>query len=289
MTRSFCVALLLTLAVSPVMGEVEPGFESWCALVTVEAVGEEETTPPDGLPGSLELRGARYEVDVLGSLAVGNLVLEFYNPTSETLQVAYHGRDPGSLRLESIQAQIGDAEAADWAKLQIEKGAKTAPTGKKVAGRRQVGRQAKPAPAVTRLALPASGTVKIHGQFRQILPFNEDRFDLLLPAIGGDCAGLNEHWPEEGVAGAPLEVRIRVHHDRPLALAESPSHEVLVSFEDDHSLVELLNDPFGDRMFEFGLALGETDEPVLTAYTTPDVDGEQIGRASCRERVSKQV
>jgi len=268
MTRSFSLVLLLFLAVSPVLGEVEPAFDSWCSFVSVEAVGEEETALPDGLPSSLELRGARYEVDVLGNMAAGSLVLEFYNPTSETLQVEYHARKPGGLRVESIRAQVGDTEEIDWTKLQH---ARTAPTKQKVAGRRQAPRQ--PAAAVTRLALPASETVKIHKQFQQTLPFNEDRFELLLPAIGGDCSGLTESWPEDGLPGAPLDVRVRLHHDRPLALAESPSHEVLVSFEDSHNLVELLNDPFGDRMFELGFALGETDEPVLTAYTTPDVDG----------------
>jgi len=79
--------------------------------------------------------------------------------------------------------------------------------------------------------------------------------------------------PEGMDPTAPLSVVLRIHHDQPLEVAESSSHDVLIEFEGDHTVVELVApDPLGQTAFEFSYALGQADEPGLAGFATPETE-----------------
>jgi Ca-activated chloride channel family protein len=249
LVASTCV----TIAAGAAGIQAADGPPSWCAFAQAEA--------SDGGQGILTPRSTRYDVDVLGSVAIGALALQFENGGPEAIEIVFSARRPTGFRLDSLT--FGSSEGADAQPLEFE--------FEKAVKRERTRGKSSPQQAIETafqseaLELAAEESVWVRISFTQELRFAGDRFLLSLPVVGGSCAA-------SGTAPvSPLDVVLRVHHDQPLELAESSTHELLIEFEGDHTVAELVApDVTGETSFEFAFALGRADEPVLTGFVSPE-------------------
>jgi Ca-activated chloride channel family protein len=264
MTQRLTLAVLIfLLAFSAVPADVDRPDRTW----NTEMSG----TPTDsgGARAALRLVRASYEVDVLGSLAVGELIQEFVNDSGVNVSATYVGQPPG-LAIVKLEAEVGgqtqDIRAED--RSSEAKSRKAASTRAK-RQRRSVQQQAQPSQAVE---VEAGKSVIVRATFRATLPIDEGRFLLRLPGVGGQPSDTpaEEGTPPLGPMGA---ITVSVHHEEPLPYAESRTHDVIAGYEGDRTVFELAEGESESREFELEFAHGVEDDATLLGNVTSSDDG----------------
>ncbi len=240
---------------------------SWEAALPVAADSRE--ADPEA-PAQLDFAVATYEVDIFGALAVGTLVQEFVHHGETELVASYQGRAPRGMRLESFSVEI-DGETLDDA---------AAPPEKKAPAR---GRRS-PKKERTPVGLSKSRTfdvapgqrVTVRSEFQMDLRLVEGRFILQLPAIRTVNAAASSRDTETEAPGVPSSISIFVHYDAVLPQAESSTHEIIVDFEGDRTVVELADgDRIESRDFELQFSVGDEENATLSSYVGEETLGER--------------
>jgi len=225
---------------------------------------------PTAVSPALRLTRASFEVDVLGPLAVGELIREFVSETETALLPAAFGSAP-NLPLESMEVTIGGQTH------QLGATAISPRAGRqKAKARPKAGRAAAPPPPAPIAPLHVEGgqAVIVRSTFRMALPLRDGRLQLRLPAVAPSHAGTPGAAAEPALEpGPPGAIVITVHHDEPLLLAESATHDVIASYEGDRTVIELAERETESRDFELEFALGVEDDPTLVGQVIPSEDG----------------
>jgi Ca-activated chloride channel family protein len=266
---SFLAALAVVTfsAAAPILAE-DAVCRPWQSRETAVAKEAEASAPR---PVPLTQLRAHYDVDILGSMALGTVVYEFVNAGEVPAKVFCEA--PLGLRAHSVALEVSG---------EVHKGAaETKAEPKQPAGRQQL-RKAKTVPSGVRtkpVEVPAGEIVTFRADFQSSLMIDDGSFQLQLPAAELDR--------EEEPAPAALEalarldyvashVTLAIHDDEPLARADSATHQVFVSYEGDRTLVEIGEGERVDREFRFEFALGTEQDANLLGYVGPEgVDGER--------------
>jgi hypothetical protein len=261
----------LTLAIALVLlGWSTPATAAGRPGQTRDTKIPEASTEREETPTPLRLLRASYEIDVLGSLAVGELVREFASDTAADVTAASVGEPPG-LSIEKLTIEIaGRTQELRTPADHPKKGRKS---GSSRAGRQRSGRAEPPQPAQA-IHVEAGEPLIVRSTFRMALPIRDGRFLLRLPAVREAAPSAATTEAEDALPSGPLgTITISIHHEEPLLHAESQSHDVITAYEGDHTVVELAEGESESREFEFEFALGVEDDSTLMGQVTPTDDG----------------
>jgi len=215
--------------------------------------------------GRLDLTRVSYEIDVYGAVALGKLTQEFQNAGKEPVVGAY--RMPQSrLRVDRLDVRVAGDVVEPSAPAKDARGARAVP-----ATRERQGAQAGP-----RVTVEPGAPVEVVADFRLTLPVETGLLRLRVPAPNLEAlAGGRERLasPAGDPEHVPVTLRVVIHHDEPLAVAKSPSHEIVVDFDGSQSVVELAQGDLDGREFELDFAIGPEDAPTLLAHVGPERNG----------------
>jgi Ca-activated chloride channel family protein len=244
---------------------------------------------PRGVTRSLPLVRAHYHVEVIGSTATGTLEQEFRNDTTSARLATYTMTDTAGLRTTDLHYEInGELLTA----LET-----TAARPASEAGRSPAQRSSAPTDAAgmrgRAIELAADQTIIVRTGFRLEVPLVKGRSRLRLPVVltaappgeapaprrsGADPRNAGEMAIRQRLETVPLSITINVHHDRSLTEVDSPSHELMVSFEGDRTVIEPAR--MGSRSrkaFDLIYSLGAEYEATLLVYAGPETeDGRQV-------------
>jgi Ca-activated chloride channel family protein len=265
--RPTLIVVLLFLAASAAPAEVDGSAPSWNAQMSVAP----ET--PGATGSALRLVRASYAVDVLGSLAVGELVQVFVNESAADVSASYAGHPPG-LSIRGVEVEV----AGETQELAV--AAKTPPRGRAAAsaraGRTGNKRDARPQPS-RKIDVEAGQSATVRTTFRLALPIRDGRFLLRLPAVTGKAPQEPSDEAAQVSPGPPGTIRVSIHHEEPLPFAESSSHELITAYEGDRTVIEPVDGEAPSREFELEFALGvEDDATLLGSVTSSDNDVHQV-------------
>ena len=250
------VAACVALAVAPA-----DAADTWQGAMLGVAAGDAA-----GDVVLLDLVAAGYEIDIMGSVVFGTLVLTFENPSEEALKAQVAVASPNGIVIREIRCVDEAGVAFDSADERADRRSKSA----RQARRPGAGSSAQLGPAIV---VPPGQTVVSRALFVLELPLRESRYSLTLPAMRTcSSAPTSRSAAARWDVDVPLELAISVHHDEPLYELTSPTHDVYASFDGLRSLVEVAG--FVERTpFELEFALGSEDEPALMSFTGPETDG----------------
>jgi hypothetical protein len=222
-------------------GQLERGIRAAMSGPAVNA--PEEAAVP------LSLVRAHYFLEVIGSTATGTLEQEFRNDTSIARRAAYSMTGMAGLRTVDLHYEI------DGEQTPALEDAKTSSAAE--AGHLRTQRASASAGAsVMRgraIEVGAEQTVVVRTDFRLEVPLVQGRSRLQLPIVLTEASPVESPYPQRsggdprdaGEAGlrqrletVPLSITINVHHDRSLTEVDSPSHELMVNFEGDRTVIE---------------------------------------------------
>jgi Ca-activated chloride channel family protein len=255
---ALAVAVVL-LACNAVSAESPP----WSAEMAA-APGE-----PGAATSPLRLIRASYEIDVLGSLAVGELTQVFVNDNPVDVSATYVAHPPG-IFVETLEAEVAGRT------LELRTAAKSRPTGRAATASRTAQKRGRPAerapqPSQT-IEMEAGDAVTVRAVFKMGLPLRGGRFVLRLPAVTGPVPPVAEGEERPAAVGPPGTISVAIHHEEPLPYAESRSHEVITVYEGDRTVIELAQGDSDSREFELEFALGMADDATLLGNVTSTQD-----------------
>jgi len=262
--RPTLIVVMLFLAASATMAEVDRSGPPWSAQMSVAPESPGATRP------TLRLARASYQVDVLGSLAVGELVQVFVNESAEDVSASYAGHPPG-LSIRGVEVEVrGETQ-------ELAVAAKTPPSGRAAASARAgKKRDARPQPS-RKIDVEAGQSATVRTTFRLALPIRDGRFLLRLPAVTGKAPQEPSDEAPQVSPGPPGTIRVSIHHEEPLPFAESSSHELMTAYEGDRTVIEPVDGEAPSREFELEFALGvEDDATLLGSVTSSKNDVHQV-------------
>jgi von Willebrand factor type A domain len=262
--------------------------------------------PPPGILVSLEtptthsrLLDTAYVVDVYAGMAVGSLMREYATEEDDDLAVSYRiASVPGfefvRLDLESssflgalafvpadeaeaaarasrerlvrLASDVSDGQARD--ELSRLSDSERRELLEHLRGVRKPPDDLEPAPPLRRLRsvpfpLESKELVTLRATFRANLAIDGRMFRLTLPQV----------W-EAGVPELPIRVQVTIHHPTRLALVRSLTHQVLVDFVGDRTIVEPVERTIaGDDPFELEFALAAESQPTVAGFVREDKYG----------------
>jgi len=121
-------------------------------------------------------------------------------------------------------------------------------------------------------------SVEVRLQFQRTLPLREGLFVLELPAVSAEkLAGVRQR--DEALSGGAVQsvvvgLTVTVHHEDPLPVAESRSHELVVSYTGNRSVIDIIDgEGLGDRDFDLRFSIGPEDDPTLLGYVGAEQEG----------------
>jgi len=277
------------------------------ALVTAGRPGTEAPSDPTAtILVSLEtptthprLVDTAYEVDVYGGMAVGSLIREYASEAEDALSVSY--RIASSTGLEFVRLDLESSgflgaldlvpadDAGDAARASRERVARLAsdlragnarvdfahlPVSERKQLLEQLGTVSKasdggePAPLLQQLRsvpfpLETGEPVTLRATFRAALSIDGRMFRLTLPLVR-----------EAGVPDLPIRVQVTIRHPTRLPLARSRTHQVLVDFVGDRTIVEPVARTIpGDDPFELEFALASATQTTVAGFLREEKDG----------------
>jgi hypothetical protein len=205
------------------------------------------------------------EIDVYGGMAVGTLIQEFENPAESDHSVAYTcsfrgGAEPRMLELETSgprrELALQPAEPRDTR-------SKQAPRDEELLSEP--------------FTIPGEEQATLRTGFQLALPLDGRTFRLTAPEVhrGPIAAGTQKgKTAAEPAATLPVKIVVTVHHGEPLMEVRSPSHEIIVDFVGDRTIVETVRPEVpGDRAFELEFALNSKESPTVAGYLRRDEEG----------------
>ncbi len=241
---------------------------------------------PDGAAERLVFVSARYEVDVLGSIATGMLVQEFHNDTEHDLEVSYRLKTGPSIRTGSITYET-DGEARDGALPEEEEKPESEPAAGGAGGTKKTVKE-KPASGDTRggaVRVRANKSVTVRTRFTVEVPLDTGQSRLRLPAIYADQVPVarpravrrqapraldRDTRPQGGPDIVPMSISVNVHHDERLLDYKSRTHDIIASFDGEKTIIEPARMEIVDgKPFELMFSYGSEYDATLLAYAGP--------------------
>ncbi len=292
-TASVLALILVCLAASihPVAAENQPVDRPVAAFsVGLEIQPEEEgqAPPPPALIG------ATYEIDVYSGMATGVLVQEFEHQSEEDQTAIYECSIEGAVDFAFLE--LGSyGRSRELPVEMVEQDATKAKEGRGAQSKRSTPRKAaKDGTSRARTLrsdlfdiLPEERPTLRTG-FRLALPVEGRLFKLALPTVR------DTHSTKQPPAPVPVRILLTVHHEEPLPLVRSSTHQILVDFAGDRTMIETIETAVpGDRPFELEFALNDRGSPTIAGYirngedgrravetvlTPPEAPGEQAAR-----------
>ncbi len=223
---------------------------------------------PEGVPSSLVLERAAYEIEIYGATALVALVQEFSNAGEEAVSATYRWTAEERYQPEFVSVEIAGAIRP----LRLERQAQPASKSearRKTATPRSLSHLRTEAsdPKSRRKPVEVLGeTVAVEGRqhvwirtaFRGRLSVDHGTLRLTLPAVDP----------------TPLPVSVTVNIHAPLLEPTSPSHDVLVAYEGDRTVVELVRqDGLEGRPFVLEFRVVEDDDANFASFVEAEIDG----------------
>jgi len=295
--RTFAgIALLIiagTLGTLPVVADTPETDRLSVALV-------EKTDPARGVAASPALVRGEYVVDIHGGMAVGTLLQHFAHAPGFEAEAVYRfavGQQTQITRIEleekrgrrelTIDAKNGPLDpnaryrellseltAEDRAKLRPEKRAAMMAEVERLrlarsrspVGDRDDRTQRTTSASSEPFPIESEEPVVLATSFRQSLTVAGRMFHLRLPALH-DATAPQRASGREGIETLPLSIVVTIHHSEPLMDVRSPSHDVLVDFVGDRTIVETVRPEVpAERPFELEFAFNTREDPTLAGY-----------------------
>jgi Ca-activated chloride channel family protein len=221
--------------------------------------------PARPAPSAPRLLRAVQEIDVYGGMAVGTLIQEFENPAESEQSAAYGCSIRGAVEPRQLELEI----AGPGRELALQP---ADPDDKRTKKDRR-GHQFFSEP----FTIPGEEQATLRTGFQLALPLEGRTFKLTAPRVHRGSVETTEH---QGAAGAvpadavPVKIVVTVHHGEPLMEVRSPSHEILVDFVGDRTIIETVRPEVpGDRAFELEFAVNSKESPTVAGYLRSDEEG----------------
>jgi hypothetical protein len=234
------------------------------------AVRTEAAAPGDLLP--VECTRVAYAVDVYGGTAVGTLTYSLTNGGPDAATAVFASTLPSTVEVVGL-ALASEGAVAD---LEVEAvvGASEPPAR---AARVDPRRPAVPnggAVSSVRSAsfeIAAGATFEVRTRFRVPLSVERGIFGLTLPPVEQEPSrGARPSSPPRAVLET---VSVTVHHDAPLVAPASSSHQILVDFLGDRTVIEPVAREFPASLaFSVTFATGSEKEPTIAARVRREGD-----------------
>jgi len=216
-----------------------------------------------------KLLSARYEVDVYGGMARGTLIQRFEVDRTAEFDARYALGASPALTFDASVANV-DGREYDLSLERLEPQEPTQSAGGAPRSRRPAARPStQKTIAYLSDAFPIADveSVELWTRFGAALPLESGHFRLRLPLVLDPSR-------VSGAVEVPVRIAVAVHHDAPLRSARSRTHEIIVDYEGDRSVIELVDERgLLGQAFELELALGPEDEPNLAGYVGGESDG----------------
>jgi Ca-activated chloride channel family protein len=244
------------------------------AIVITAAAADESRAPgvlavglaPDEGPAAarLPLVRASWEIDVYGGMASGTLTQEYANDTEETRTVRWGATLDPALELVLLEQEDGGRIG----ELEFER-------VKEVRARETTAIRSMP------FEVSAEQPAWIRSSVRTPLSLEGRTFTLTLPAVldGGAATAAGDTAAKRVATngkpqGPGLRIVINVHRDEPLLLARSRTHDILVDYVGDRTIIETTRSEVrADRPFELEFAVNPEDEATPAAFLRGREDG----------------
>ncbi|HEX5042430.1 MAG TPA: VWA domain-containing protein [Candidatus Polarisedimenticolaceae bacterium] len=218
----------------------------------------------------VECTQVSYAVDVYGGTAVGTLTYAFSNGSAETVTARFASTLPSPVEVLGL-ALVSQGRLEDLAVEPVVTERTTPPRTARPDPRRP---EAPPAPAVSRMRsapfqIEARSTFEMHMRFRVPLSVERGIFGLTLPALQPEPAtDRRRPSPPRTVLES---VSVSVHQDAPLVAPASATHEILVDYLGDRTVIEPVARQFpASEAFSLTFATGSEKEPTLAARVQRD-------------------
>jgi hypothetical protein len=261
-----------------------------------------ETRPIEPDPGiepapKPQLIAVAYEVDVYGGMAVGTLVQVFANDSETAYEGSYQVISGEAVKFQAIELETkgyvhslnaeSEEDSATTEHRRVDRIERDLRAGKTDVLaeigtltradrdelldrlRKTPSRNSDTAPAVWHLTsdpfpIEAEEPWTLRAKFRTSLPLEGRLFRLTLPAVHATEGTPVGPSPETEL---PMQVQITIHHPQPLPLAASDTHQILVDFVGDRTIVETARRTVrADRPFVLEFAVGSEEQPTLAGY-----------------------
>lgn len=238
------------------------------AMSPALAVGMQVADDGSVEPAALPLSRVVYEIEVYGGMAVGTLVQEFANDTETERTVNWGALPGGGLELTLLdQDDDGRVRSLEFELRE--------PEGRK-------GRVAQPRAFLSEpIELAAERPAVIRTGLRMPLELEGRHFTLRLPAVRDLHAVTRQPsgGSEEPVA-ATARIIVTVHREEPLLLARSGTHDILVDYVGDRTIIETTRSEVPiDRPFELEFAVNSEDAPTVAGFLRGETDGRRAVEA----------
>jgi len=221
---------------------------------------------------------AVYEIHVWGGMAVGQLTQEFVNEQERETRVLYSTTNALGIDVQRIELESDGALYELKLERLVPKQKKSARNTGKTQRVQQLSRiDGIGSAAVARIPrtvqtepfdLAAEASTTVHADLSWPILLEGRIFRLTLPAIrpAGELTGEAEP--------IPLQLSITVHSDRQLDVVESDTHQILVDFVGDKTIIEPVDAEIaGNRPFELRFAVNDRTSPTVTGYHVNDGAG----------------
>jgi Ca-activated chloride channel family protein len=196
------------------------------------------------------------EIEIYGGMALGTLIQEFENRAESDQSAAYGCSVRGAVEPRMLELEI-DGPGRELALQAADPDEKRA---KKVQRRHEFLSEL--------FTIPGEERATLRTGYRLALPLEGRTFKLTAPMVQ---RGTAEAEPTEAV---PVKIVVTVHHGEPLMEVRSPSHEILVDFVGDRTIVETVRPEVpGDRAFELEFAVNSKQSPTVAGYLRSDEEG----------------
>ncbi len=267
----FLILVCLAASAHPVAAKDQLADQPVAAFsVGLEVQPEEEEQIPPPPP----LIGAAYEIDIYSGMAAGILVQEFDHQSEADRAAIYECSIKGEVDITLLERGSYGRNRELLAEM-VEEDSTKAKEDRAAQSKRSTARKAAKDDA-SRARLLRSEPFDILSEerptvrtgFRLALPLEGRLFKLALPVVR------DAHSANQPPAAVPVRIFLTVHHDEPLPLVRSSTHEILVDFAGDRTVIETIETEVpGDRPFELEFALNDRVSPTFAGYIRRGEDG----------------
>ncbi len=245
-------------AATPARSETPPAIR-WAVRTEAPTAG--------ALP--VECTRVGYEVDVYGGTAVGTLTYAFSHEGKDGLTAHFASILPASVevlgfalqsegRLDDLAVEPVSAESD--ARERTPRAQPARPAGSRVRGEAPSVSGVRSAP----FEIAGDSTFEVRTRFRLPLSMERGIFGLTLPAV-------EQELPLTSPRTILSSVSVSVHHGAPLLSPASSTHEILVDFTGDRTIIEPVTREFPANLaFSLTFATSPAKEPTLAGRVLRD-------------------
>ncbi|CCQ75041.1 marine proteobacterial sortase target protein [Magnetospira sp. QH-2] len=291
------VAVLLATAIVSAAARAEMVFQP-----VVSSPESEEDTPFLVEPTQAPAVATQIQMEIVGPLARTRVRQLFVNPEAQWVEGSYVFPLPEDAAVDSLRMRVDDRIIEGEIK-EKEEARRHYETAKRQGKKASLVTQERPNLFTTAVAnIPPRGKIAVEIGFQEVIRWTEGRYELRFPATmtpryipgrqkvlgeAGNGWGANTDQvpdaeritpplihPDAGTN--PIGFSIRLNAGQPLAAISSPSHEIVVTAEEEGGAVQVtLKDGQvpADRDFVLHWTPRAADEPAVSLFTETGNDG----------------